>query len=415
MKKIARIIILLLISFSLFSVYAEDGLYSDRSVSIIDEKDENNPNIIYAKALKGIHIFKGTNKGFELFRMPNRLEGIIMLLRLLGEDEEAKSVDPATCPFNDVPNWGKQAVAYAYQKGYTKGINNTQFGTESALKTKDYCTFLLRALKFEEGDYTWETAIEDIIKFSAITDRDMKVFHGYFSRGDLARFSYKALLSNTKNGDFLLNSLVDKHIISIEKADEFITSELAENIKKETKKKKEILLKVKKLMDAGLSKEEAKLATFINKYREEQGLKPLPISKSLTEVARIHVKDSNENNPKAQVDERGIKGNSHSWSKSNKWTGGAYTSDHKYAKMMWSKPLELTSYNGKGYEIAVFSSGGMDYLQAIDLWKSSPPHNAVIIGKGRWNELKTFGVGIDGNYSFIWFGQVDDPNGYYSE
>ncbi len=421
MKKLASIIIVLLISFSMFS----ESSFSERAYVVstdknkeelvISEEDKNNPNIEYAEALKEINIFNGTNKGFELSRVPNRLEGMILLLRLLGEEQEAKKVDSSDCPFYDVPDWGKKTVAYAYKKGYTTGIRNLKFGSDYPLSTKDYATFLLRALQFEKNDYTWETANDDIVKKTIITAEDVFSSKAHYTRGDVAKWSYKALFSTMKNGDLLLNFLVDKQIISKEKADALLDSQLAVEMNKEREEKIETSLQIKKLVDAGMTEKEAELSFLINQYREKEGLKTLSISKSLTEVARIHVKDSNQNHPETQVDERGIEGNLHSWSKSNQWTGGAYTSDHKYANMMWSKPSELTDYNGNGYEIAVFSSVGMNPVLALDLWKNSPPHNAVITGEGSWNNLKTFGVGIDGDYAFVWFGKEDDPSGYYSK
>jgi hypothetical protein len=49
-----------------------------------------------------------------------------------------------------------------------------------------------------------------------------------------------------------------------------------------------------------------------------------------------------------------MKGNLHSWSVSTYWSGGAYTSDHKYPEIMWNKPGELTDFTGNGYENAYY-------------------------------------------------------------
>ncbi len=42
-----------------------------------------------AMLLKEIGVFKGSEAGFELERAPTRLEGLIMLLRLMGLEDEA--------------------------------------------------------------------------------------------------------------------------------------------------------------------------------------------------------------------------------------------------------------------------------------------------------------------------------------
>ena len=124
--------------------------------------------------------------------------------------------------------------------------------------------------------------------------------------------------------------------------------------------------------------------------------------------------DSNAYSPENQVDARGIQGNLHSWSSNGNWTAVVYTSDHRYASLMWSKPRELTAYSGNGYEISAGTSGySMTPEKALDLWKGSSGHNAVIIGSGDWSMLKTMGVSIDGGYAHIWFGSDADPAGYY--
>ena len=163
----------------------------------------------------------------------------------------------------------------------------------------------------------------------------------------------------------------------------------------------------------GVSEKEAKLYYIINAYRESQGLQKLSFSKSLTIVARTHVSDSNTYTPENQRDSRGMKGNLHSWSNHGSWTPVVYTSDHEYAANMWSKPRELTSYTGNGYEISSWNSGNITPEDALDLWKNSSGHNAVMTTQGNWSDLKTMGVAIDGKYAHVWFGSAADPAGYY--
>lgn len=161
-----------------------------------------------------------------------------------------------------------------------------------------------------------------------------------------------------------------------------------------------------------LTEDEKELAILINQYRESLNLKPLTVSKSLTKVARTHVNDSNFHHPENGTDARGIKGNLHSWSDKGPWKAVSYTSDHKYSHLMWSKPSELTPYRGNGFEIS-YRSGFPTPKSVLDGWRSSPGHNTVIIGEGPWSTLNTMGIGINGNYSHVWFGKENDPEGYY--
>lgn len=170
---------------------------------------------------------------------------------------------------------------------------------------------------------------------------------------------------------------------------------------------------IAELRGYGLSEAESNLYYLINEYRESLGLSKLSFSKSLTSVARAHVKDSHDYTPRLQRDDRGIQGNLHSWSNNGNWSGGAYTPDHAHAQIMWDKPSELTDYAGAGYEISVYHSIGIDPKLALDLWKSSSGHNEVIIGDNDWSFITTMGVAMDKNYSHVWFGGDEDPAGYY--
>lgn len=170
---------------------------------------------------------------------------------------------------------------------------------------------------------------------------------------------------------------------------------------------------IEALKAMGLSEKEAKLYYMINAYRESLGLPKLSFSKSLTEVARAHVRDSNAYTPENQVDSRGMRGNLHSWSGNGSWTRLVYTDDHNYANGMWSKPREITNYTGNGYEISSKYSGMISPETAFGLWKDSSEHNEVMITSGMWSDLKTMGVSIDGHYAHVWFGSDTDPDGYY--
>ena len=172
----------------------------------------------------------------------------------------------------------------------------------------------------------------------------------------------------------------------------------------------------KSLVSQGLTEKEAELAERINEYRRQLGLREFSISKSLTKVARTHVIDSNKYHPEKQYDSRGIKGNLHSWSNHGNWTPVVYTPDHEYARNMWSKPAEISEYKDTGFEIAYINTYNLTAKSALDGWKGSKSHNDVIIGTGFWSDLKVMGVGIDGDYSFVWFGiSENDPAGFYWE
>lgn len=157
---------------------------------------------------------------------------------------------------------------------------------------------------------------------------------------------------------------------------------------------------------AELTPEESKLYELINKYRAEKKLPAIPLSPSLAVVAQTHVRDLSNKPPSGKC-------NMHSWSKSERWSGCCYTSDHAQAQCMWNKPRELTKYPGNGYENAYWGSDSsiVNAESALSGWKSSRAHNNVILNKKRWRKVKwkAMGVGIYENYAVVWFGEESDP------
>lgn len=157
--------------------------------------------------------------------------------------------------------------------------------------------------------------------------------------------------------------------------------------------------------DICLSAQEKELYNMIMKYRAENTLDKIPLSKKLTEVAQIHAKDLNENH---YIENE--KCNMHSWSNAERWKGCCYTSDHADPNCMWDKPNQINGYKGAGYEISYYYSGGVTAEAAIEGWKKSKSHDEVMINKGIWKQAKwtAIGVGIYSGYSTVWFGMVAD-------
>lgn len=152
-----------------------------------------------------------------------------------------------------------------------------------------------------------------------------------------------------------------------------------------------------------LSEEEIKLYELVMEYRAKNGLPSIPLSVSLTKVAKAHVEDLQVNKPVTS------KCNLHSWSDKGPWMACCYTNDHANANCMWSKPRELTSYKGNGYEISFWTSGSATATQALNGWKTSSGHNSVIINAGIWNKKwNAIGVGLSENYAVVWFGHELD-------
>jgi hypothetical protein len=159
-------------------------------------------------------------------------------------------------------------------------------------------------------------------------------------------------------------------------------------------------------VDVCMSVEESKLYEIINDYRKKKKLKPIPYSAKLSMVAQTHAQDL-ANNYDFNINN---KCNPHSWSKKGEWTDCCYTNDHKKAKCMWDKPMEIAGYDGPGYEIAYYSSAGANAEEGLSGWQESPSHNPLLVNTGIWKDIewKGIGIGIYREYAVVWFGQLDD-------
>ncbi len=147
------------------------------------------------------------------------------------------------------------------------------------------------------------------------------------------------------------------------------------------------------------------LTKTINDYRKQMGLSEIAMSSALNKVAQEHVKDLAENKPH----EKDGDCNLHSWSDQTKRASECcYTSNHAQAACMWNKPRELTSYDGKGYEIA---AGGVNSPEeALCEWTTSTMHHAVIINRGMWRDVdwNAMGAAVYKGYAVVWFGREEE-------
>ena len=151
-----------------------------------------------ARDLKNLGLFQGvSDTDFALGRSPTRVEALVMLIRLLGNDDDAKK-SSETHPFTDVPAWADSYVAYAYSEGLTKGTSHTTFGTGTA-NVQMFLTFVLRALGYSDAngeDFLWNNPYALAEKAGVLPK---SVDRSNFLRGDVVLVSYAALMANLKD------------------------------------------------------------------------------------------------------------------------------------------------------------------------------------------------------------------------
>jgi len=162
-----------------------------------------------ANELSTMGIFRGSNLGFELERVPTRQEALIMLLRLLGEEDEALAYT-GTSPFTDLTGWmdGRKYIHYGAAKGYTNGIDTVTFNQYGSASRSVYLTYVLRALGYDDkaGDFVWNTTSDDLaVEIGLMTQRQLaEMERSGFYRDHVALISKNALTTMLKDGSMTL-------------------------------------------------------------------------------------------------------------------------------------------------------------------------------------------------------------------
>ncbi len=188
MKKFKKIIALLLaltlclgMGVTAFAAEANDTFAAFDALSAAQQQ---------ADALKAIGLFQGSDKGYELERVPTRLEALIMLIRLSGKENDALypwEEIPAV-PFTDMPTWEGAAdyINYAYANGLIDGTGDTTFEPDAPASAQMFISFALRALGYtvEESWENWDTLgkevgiITDVINLTSFTRADCVLVSG---------------------------------------------------------------------------------------------------------------------------------------------------------------------------------------------------------------------------------------------
>ena len=170
-----------------------------------------------ADSLNTLGLFNGTENGYELDKPLTRLEALIMLIRLSGEEMDALyPEEELTHPFTDSPDWedGSLYMAYGYHKGLTNGISATEFAPNAKATLQMYVTYVLRALGYTDSSAgtIWDNWIY-LGEHAGILPES--VDRNNFLRGDAVIISRAALDANVRHTDKTLKEvLVENYAIS---------------------------------------------------------------------------------------------------------------------------------------------------------------------------------------------------------
>ena len=156
--------------------------------------------------------------------------------------------------------------------------------------------------------------------------------------------------------------------------------------------------------DFCLSDDEYRLFEMINAHRVLSGLKEIPLSASLSYVARTHVIDLYTNHPDTSIC------NMNSWSDKGSWTPCCHNKYVPQEECIRNKPKELTGYTGEGYELTYAEVFNTNADTVFKFWSSIDEANEFLLNEGVWEKKnwRAMGVGIYKSYAVLWMGQKTD-------
>ena len=206
---------------AVFSITSKTAVLDHQGGGSFSYSNTTDYNAI-AAALKTLHLFRGSGsgygQGFDLENPPNRIQALIMFIRVLGEEEEALAWS-GTIPFRDVAvgSQSEKYVGYAYSKGYTNGYTATEFRPSQAVNAYQYTEFLLRAMGYSvAGENSISTALDRALTVGILTDGEASMLQRErFLRAELVYLSYYALEAPLSgSGETLADVLQDKGVFT---------------------------------------------------------------------------------------------------------------------------------------------------------------------------------------------------------
>lgn len=152
-----------------------------------------------AEVLRELNILKGDEHGFRLNENPTRIEAVIVMLRLEGNEGHAIEKN-LHHPFADVPEWASPYAAYAYATALTSGVSENEFGTDEKLTANQFVSFVLRTLGYNDlkGDFSVDSAVDFATEQKIISS---PIENGEFTRGDMVTVLYDVLGAKIKDSN----------------------------------------------------------------------------------------------------------------------------------------------------------------------------------------------------------------------
>lgn len=168
------------------------------AVSYADTSGSGSESEAAAEQLYMYGLFKGSVDGFDLEGTTSKEEAGVMVVRLLGAEDDALS-GVYTHPYKDITGWSSDYIGYLYENEILGDEANGLYEPKEDIDAVSYLKMILNVLGYINlgEDLTNDQMYTVAVSAGLITQSDTEMLRKEsFTRGDLALISYDAL--NTK-------------------------------------------------------------------------------------------------------------------------------------------------------------------------------------------------------------------------
>ncbi len=172
-----------------------------------------------AEALAGLHLLRGTGRGYELERLVTRAEAAAMAVRMVGQEGQL-TTEPSG--FSDTRgHWADPYIALGVQKGYINGISEDRFAPEAPVTGPEFVKLLLGAMGYQDLtlDNVYDTGIAAELLVNNYVKEAAASTNYRICRSDMVYLCYAALLAKTASGGTVLDALIAAGVCTQAEAD----------------------------------------------------------------------------------------------------------------------------------------------------------------------------------------------------
>lgn len=182
-----------------------------------------------AQVLSDLGLMVGDGTNLDLGGKLTREMGAVLLVRLLGAEEDALALTDAEIAAaledytdkDDISFWAEAYVAYATDAGYLAGRDDGSLDPQANLLGKDYATMILRAMGYEVDAEGWAIATTLLTEVDGLSVAQAIKFNDKaLIRDDAAGITYAALLGETAEAGTLIEALVAAGAVDADAAEE---------------------------------------------------------------------------------------------------------------------------------------------------------------------------------------------------